>query len=591
MSKKPQGMGRIKMAQKPKSFRKSIAQLAVSLKAHLFSIFIGLLFATLSTVLAIIGPDQIQKIASLLIGAQIDFAQITKLAIGLVILYSCSFLFAFVQSFIMNGVTAKISRDFRSRLLNKVNNLPLKYLDSVSHGDVLSRITNDVDTLSEALGATISELITALTTIVGSIIMMFTYSLNLTLVALIIIPVSMIVASIMFRFSQNFFKTQQEKLGQINGHIEEIYSGHNIISVFNAEREVTKTFDDINKQLYLSNFKGQLVTGLFFPVLNFLANIGYALIIILGGIMSLDNPAFIAYVVSFTIYYRMFNNQIGKVANLSGNVQTALASSERVFEFLQENEQISETDKPKFDKQVLGNIEFENVNFGYSADKQILFDLNLKIKKGQKVAIVGATGAGKTTLVNLLMRFYDIDSGRIVIDGVNISDVQRESVRALFGMVLQDTWLFEGTIKENIAYGKKNVTNKEVVEVCKIVGIDHLIMSQPKNYDMILSEETTFSAGERQLITIARAMLSDAPMIILDEATSSVDTRTEVLIQSAMNKLMKGRTTFVIAHRLSTIVSADQIVVMKDGKVVETGKHEDLLIAGGVYANLYNSQF
>jgi len=587
MNKGPQG----KVIDRPKNFKKTIVMLIKNLKGYWWQIAIGLIFASIGTILSIIGPDQIQKIGSLLLEKDIQLNKVTKVAIGLVIIYGCSFVFSFLQTFIMSGVTARMSRDFRSKLSQKINKLPLKYLDKTSYGDVLSRVTNDVDLLSDTLNSSLSAIITCIAIIVGSIIMMLSYSVKLTLIAVCVIPVSFLIISVMFKAGQKYFKIQQDALGQINGHIEEIYSGHNVISIYNAEDDALEKFDSINNTLFSSSIKGNLLSGLIHPIMHFFGNIGYAFIIIFGGIMSLKNIAFIPVVISFVTYYKMFNNQITQVANISSTLQTTLASSERIFEFLNEEEQPDETDKKTKIDNVSGNVEFRNVNFGYTPAKQILFDVNMKIKGGQKIAIVGSTGAGKTTLVNLLMRFYDVDSGEILIDGVNISDVKRENVRKLFGMVLQDTWLFEGTIKENIAYGNSKAKEEEIIEVCKQAGIHHLIMSQPNGYNALITEDSNFSAGEKQLITIARAMLQNAPMLILDEATSSVDTRTEVLIQKAMDKLMKNRTSFIIAHRLSTIINADKIIVMKDGNVVEVGKHNELLELDGVYAGLYKAQF
>ena len=578
---------------KAKNFKKSFKDLIGSIKKYGVQIIIGLVCAVVSTILGIVGPNEIQKISTLLLQRPIELSEVTKLGIGLVIIYVSSFLFSFIQNFILNGVTAKIAKDFRSQISVKINNLPLRYLDSTPYGDVLSRVTNDVDLLADTLSNSLSSMITCVTTLIGSIIMMFVYSWKLTLIALVILPISMVVISLLFKVSQKYFKAQQDALGDINGHIEEIYSGHNVVSIYNAQDIANEKFDKINNNLFTSSVRGNLISGIMHPLMNFFGNIGYALIIIIGCIMSINNLPFLATVTTFVIYYRMFNNQVGQVASISSTIQTTMAASERIFEFLQEPSQEDETHKTKSlkAKEVKGSLTFENVNFGYSSDKQILHDLNVTIKPGQKVAVVGPTGAGKTTLVNLLMRFYEVDSGRILIDGVDIKDIKRKNVRKLFGMVLQDTWLFEGTIKENIAYGNKKATDEDIINVCKSAGIHHLIMSQPNGYDMVLNEETTFSSGEKQLLTIARAMLHNAPMLILDEATSSVDTRTEVLIQKAMDELLKGRTSIIIAHRLSTIVNADLILVMKDGRIVEQGTHKELLALNKVYASLYNAQF
>lgn len=578
---------------KPKEFKKTFKKLLFSLKDSALQIIIGLICAGISTVLAIIGPDQIKKIGTLILQKPVELNEVTKIAISLLIIYGSSFIFSFIQGLVISKVTAKISKNFRNKLSQKINNLPLSYIDNTPTGDILSRVTNDVDLLGDTLNSSLSYSVTSIATVIGSIIMMFNYSWKLTLVAIAIVPVSVLVISIVFKFSQKYFKLQQDQLGQINGHIEEIYSGHNVISIYNGQKEAQDKFEVINKKLCSSTYKGNILSGLLHPIMNFFGNFGYAFIIIWGGIMSIQDITFVPVVIAFVTYYRMFNNEVSQVANIFSTLQTTVASSERIFEFLEAIEQDDEKDKKlKLNvEDIKGNIEFKNLNFGYVPEKQILFDLNTKIKAGQKVAIVGSTGAGKTTLVNLLMRFYEANSGDILIDGVKITDLKRENVRKLFGMVLQDTWLFEGTIKENIAYGNPKATDEDIINCCKYAGIHHLIMSQPNGYDCILNEETSLSGGEKQLLTIVRAMIHNAPMLILDEATSSVDTRTEVLIQKAMDKLLKNRTSFIIAHRLSTIVNADVILVMKDGRIVEKGSHKELLELGGVYSQLYKAQF
>lgn len=578
---------------KPKEFKKTFKKLLFSLKDSALQIIIGLICAGISTVLAIIGPDQIKKIGTLILQKPVELNEVTKIAISLLIIYGSSFIFSFIQGLLISKVTAKISKNFRNKLSQKINNLPLSYIDNTPTGDILSRVTNDVDLLGDTLNSSLSYSVTSIATVIGSIIMMFNYSWKLTLVAIAIVPVSVLVISIVFKFSQKYFKLQQDQLGQINGHIEEIYSGHNVISIYNGQKEAQDKFEVINKKLCSSTYKGNILSGLLHPIMNFFGNFGYAFIIIWGGIMSIQDITFVPVVIAFVTYYRMFNNEVSQVANIFSTLQTTVASSERIFEFLEAIEQDDEKDKKlKLSvEDIKGNIEFKNLNFGYVPEKQILFDLNTKIKAGQKVAIVGSTGAGKTTLVNLLMRFYEANSGDILIDGVKITDLKRENVRKLFGMVLQDTWLFEGTIKENIAYGNPKATDEDIINCCKYAGIHHLIMSQPNGYDCILNEETSLSGGEKQLLTIVRAMIHNAPMLILDEATSSVDTRTEVLIQKAMDKLLKNRTSFIIAHRLSTIVNADVILVMKDGRIVEKGSHKELLELGGVYSQLYKAQF
>ncbi len=581
----------MKQTFKAKNFKKSIKQLLFSLKAYAWQIVFGLLCAASSTILGIVGPNQIQKIASYIVRQPVEMSAITKLGIGLIIIYVSSFAFAFIQNYLMSGVTARMSKDFRGKISHKINNLPLRYLDSTPYGDVLSRVTNDVDLLSDTLSNSLSSMITCIATIIGSIIMMFNYSWKLTLIALCVLPISLLILGFIFKVSQKYFKMQQDALGDINGHIEEIYSGHNVVSIYNAEDQACEKFDNINKRLFSTSIKGNILSGLMHPFMVLFGNMGYAIIIIIGCIMTIKDISFVTIVTTFVIYYRMFNNQVGQIASISGTIQTTVAAAERIFEFLDEPSQEDESHKTMELKDIKGSLTFENVNFGYTPAKQILHELSVNIKPGQKVAVVGPTGAGKTTLVNLLMRFYEVDSGRILIDGVDIRDLNRKNVRKLFGMVLQDTWLFEGTIKENIAYGKENIKDEDIIAVCKAAGIHHLIKSQPKGYDMVLNEDSNFSSGEKQLLTIARAMLHNAPMLILDEATSSVDTRTEVLIQKAMDKLLENRTSIIIAHRLSTIVNADVILVMKDGRIVEKGTHKELLKLGKVYAGLYNAQF
>ena len=577
--------------QKPKDFKKTFKNLMNTIKTYRWQIIISLIFAAISTVLAVLGPHLISVIGTYLQGTPVDLDAVGRIAISLIVLYISSFILSFFKDYIIGRVAIKIAKNFRSKLERKINNLPLKYLDRTPTGDILSRVTNDVDMVTDTLQSSLGTIINTITTIIGSIALMLWYSWKLTLIAMAIILVSFIVIPIIFKASQKYFQQQQAGVGEINGHIEEVYSGHTVVTAYSAEDDVLEKFDDINNRLYKASFKGNVLSGIAHPLMMFFSNLGYALIIIMGGIMALDNIYFAPTVIAFAIYYRRLNNQITQIASITSTMQMALAASERIFEFLDLPSEPDEKEKTKKLDKIKGAVEFKNVNFGYTDDRQILYDLNVKIKPGQKVAIVGSTGAGKTTLVNLLMRFYEVDSGEILIDGVNISELKRENVRKLFGMVLQDTWLFEGTIKDNIAYGMGQVDESKIVEVCKRAGIDHIIRSQPNGYDMILSEESNFSAGEKQLLTIARAMLQDAPMLILDEATSSVDTRTEIIIQNAMDKLLKNRTSFIIAHRLSTIVNADLILVMQEGRIVEMGNHEQLLASGGVYASLYNSQF
>ncbi|MBO5884632.1 MAG: ABC transporter ATP-binding protein, partial [Clostridia bacterium] len=502
-----------------------------------------------------------------------------------------SSIFSYFQGFLMSGVTAKATRKFRMQISEKINKLPLKYFDTQTHGDILSRITNDVDTIGQTLNQSLSSIVKSVTMFIGALVMMFVNSWQLTLITLAALPISLLFVMILVKISQKYFIQQQKSLGELNGIIEENYSAHNIVKTFNAEVKAQLEFEMVNKSLKTSSFKSQFLSGTMHPVMHFINNIVYVLICVVGGILAIDNPLFAVTIVAFIQYMRIFNQQISQVSQISGTLQSAAAASERVFEFLFEEEQELELDNKKKLKDIIGKVEFKNVCFGYDKEKTIIKNFSAVIEPGQKIAIVGPTGAGKTTIVNLLMRFYEIEEGDILIDGISIKDMKREDVRALFGMVLQDTWIFDGTIRENISYGTPNKTKEEIEDACCFAHIDHFIRSLPNGYDMYLDETANISQGQRQLLTIARAMVNNAPMLILDEATSSVDTRTEIQIQKAMDKLTEGRTSFVIAHRLSTIKNADQILVMKDGNIIEQGNHQTLLSQNGFYAELYNSQF
>ena len=471
--------------------------------------------------------------------------------------------------------------------------MPLNYFDRNSYGDVMSRLTNDVDTVGRTLDNTLANLITSITMIIAIPVIMFTISWQLTLVALCEIPVAFLVVSLIVKFNQKYFVKQQKSLGEMNGHIEEIYSAHNVVKAFNGEQKSYQQFEVINKELKKSGMKAQFYSGLMMPVINFVGNLVYIGICLMGAYLAIKNNdyLFATSIITFMTYIKLFNQPLGQLGSISGTLQQTAAAAERVFEFLEEEEQENEDHKTKTIENVKGLVEFSHVDFGYTPEKQIIHDFSFKAKPGQKIAIVGPTGAGKTTLVNLLMRFYEVNDGEIKIDGISTKDMNRSYVRSLFGMVLQDTWLFEGTIKENIAYGNPKATDHEIIEACKMANVHHFIKTQPNGYDMVLNEDCSISAGQKQLLTIARAMVQNAPMLILDEATSSVDTRTEVLIQTAMDRLTKGRTSFVIAHRLSTIKNADKIIVMKDGSIVEVGTHKELLEKKGFYADLYYSQF
>lgn len=583
-----------KSADKAKNFKKSFKRLILSLKPHYVSIIFGLLFAILGTVLALALPNVMKIISEEIFTAvelniSIDLQRVMTVAIWLIAMCISSALFEYLQGIIMAKISAKVTKNMRTQISEKINRLPLKYFDSQTYGDILSRVTNDVDTIGQSLNSNLSSIITCVTMVIGALVMMFVNSWQLTLITLASTPVSIVIVLLIVKFSQKYFVRQQNSLGELNGIIEENYSAHNIVKTFNAEQKAQNDFEKVNKVLYSSGFKSQFFSGILYPVMNFITNLVYVLVCVVGGIISIETPIFAITIVAFIEYMRIFNQQIGSLAQISGTVQSAVAASERVFEFLDEPEQAEENEKTAKITDVKGLVEFKNVCFGYEEGKEIIHNFSAKILPGQKVAIVGPTGAGKTTMVNLLMRFYDINSGDITIDGVSIYDMKREDVRELFGMVLQDTWIFDGTIRENIAYGSEDKTNEEIEKACSFAHIDHFIRSLPGGYDMMLDETANISQGQRQLLTIARAMVNNAPMLILDEATSSVDTRTEIQIQKAMDKLTEGRTSFVIAHRLSTIQNADQILVMRDGNIVEQGTHEQLLAKNGFYAELYNS--
>lgn len=591
------GAGAAMSDSKPKEFKKSIAKLGKYLKAYWIGIIVALVFAVLGTVLSIFAPKILQLIGNEIVEAlganvPIDMARVGAIAVWMIVLYVASALFNFIQSIVMSVISVNISRRMRNDLSDKINRLPLSYFDRQSFGDILSRVTNDVDLIGQTLNQSLSQLVSSFTLIVGIIIMMFTISWQLTLVELVSVPVSFLLVMIIVKISQKHFRRQQNALGDINGIVEEIYSSHNVVKVFNGQEKAEREFEEINKVMASSALKGQFLSGMMMPVMNMVANISYVLVCLVGGMMAIRNNdvLFITSIVAFISYVRSFNQPIEQLATVTNTLQSTAAASERVFDFLEQPEQAPDTGNKSI-PDFKGNVEFRHVNFGYTPEKQIIFDFNCKVEAGQKIAIVGPTGAGKTTLVNLLMRFYETDSGEILIDGVSTKDMTREYVRGLFGMVLQDSWLFEGTIRENICYGNEETSEEAMIEACKAANVHHFIMSLPGGYNMVLNEEANISQGQRQLLTIARAMVDNAPMLILDEATSSVDTRTEQNIQEAMDRLMKGRTSFVIAHRLSTIKNADLILVMKNGNIIEQGNHEQLMAQGGFYSELYNSQF
>ena len=579
---------------KAKDFKKSMASLLNYVKPFRVAMIISIIFSVAGTIFNVFGPQILKSMGIVIMEGtkqgHINMSSIVYYGVILAILYVTSMIFSVIQGFITSKVSARLSQKMRNDISEKINNLPIKTLDKESYGDILSRITNDVDLLSHSLNQSLTSIITSITMVTSVTIMMFINSVPLALIALICAPLSIGTMLLFVKISQKYFIAQQTALGDINGHIEEMYSAHSIVTAFNAKDKSVEKFDKINSELCSSGYKAAYLSGIMHPVSSFIGHVVYILIAIVGGSIAIETPIFAATIVAFVVFLRMFNNQVTQVASIANTLQQTAAASERVFEFLNYEEEPKEIQK-LVSPQVVGNIEFKDVCFGYEEDKEIIHSFSANIKAGSKVAIVGPTGAGKTTLVNLLMRFYDINKGDILIDGVSIYSYTREQVRDMFGMVLQDTWLFDGTIRENIAYGTENLTNEEVENACCFAHIDHFIRSLPNGYDMVLDDSSNISQGQRQLLTIARAMVNNAPMLILDEATSTVDTITEAMIQKAMDKLMAGRTSFVIAHRLSTIKNADIIFVLKEGMVVECGNHEELLGKNGFYAELYNSQF
>jgi ATP-binding cassette, subfamily B, multidrug efflux pump len=581
---------------KPKNFKKSFKELLSTLKPYIFPVIIAIIFAILSSILTLVGPNQIKEITniiskSIMTRSNIDIQEITNKSIFLIILFVLGAFFNFFQGFIVTTITQIISKNLRSRISNKINKLPLKYLDSHPFGDTLSRITNDVDTMSQSLNTFISSFFSAITLFLGAIIMMFSTNYIMALSAIASTIFGFVMIALILSKSQKYFIMQQKQLGIINSHIEEVYSGHNVVKSCGAEKECKDKFNIINDDLYNSAWKSQFLSGLMGPLMSFIGNFGYVVVCIVGASLVINMGMEIGVIVAFMIYIRLFMQPLSTFAQILSSLQSSVASSERIFEFLDEKELDDESNKKLLPLIVKGNVDFKDVVFGYDENKIIIKDFNANLKAGEKVAIVGPTGAGKTTIVNLLMRFYEVNSGDILIDGISIKDLKREQVHNIFGMVLQDTWTFDGSIKDNIIFNNKNITDEQVENACKVCGIDHFIKTLPNGYDTILDENTTLSVGQKQLITIARAMIQNSPMLILDEATSSVDTRTEVLIQNAMDNLTKNRTSFVIAHRLSTIKNASLILVIKDGNIVEQGTHEELLQKNGSYAELYNSQF
>ncbi len=588
--------------ERAKDFKKTTKKLIRSyLVDYKIPIIIVMIFAIGSTIFTIVGPKILGNatteifnglVSKLSGGTGIDFGKVGQIALTLLGLYIISALFSFVQRFLMTNVAQKITYKLRNDVAIKINKLPMKYFDKKTNGEVLSIITNDIDTLSMNLNQSITEIITSVCTIIGILVMMFSISWQMTLISLVILPVAGILVTFIVKKSQKYFTRQQDYLGHVNGQVEEIYGGLNIVKVFNAEEKVTKDFEKANEELYHSGWKSQFLSGLMHPVMNFISNVGYVAVAVAGGYLAINGTITVGNIQSFIQYNRQFTQPINQLAQISNMLQAMMAAAERIFEFLEEPEEVV-TAKGNIDTSKLkGNVEFKHVKFGYDPDRTIIKDFNSSVHEGQKIAIVGPTGAGKTTMVKLLMRFYDVTDGEIDVDGHNVKDFDRGELRKMFGMVLQDTWLFGGTVKENIKYSKEDATDTEVVEAAKAAHVHHFIKTLPNGYNSMINEESTnISAGQKQLLTIARVILADPKILILDEATSSIDTRTEIQIQSAMDNLMKGRTSFIIAHRLSTIKNADLILVMNHGDIVEQGTHEELLAKNGFYADLYNSQF
>lgn len=603
--KRPGGMGggHMKMGQeKAKDFKGTMKKLISYLSPYKLAILLVIVFAIGSSVFNIVGPkilgNATTKIFEGLVskvsnsGGGIDFDAIFRTLTILASLYIISSIFSFIQTFITSDISQKVSYNLRKSISEKINKLPLNYYDRKTNGEVLSRVTNDIDAISQNLNQILSQMITASTTLIGVLIMMLSISVTMTLVSLIVIPLSLVMIMFVVKKSQKHFRAQQEYLGHTNGHIEEMYSGHNIMKAFNGEEKAIEEFDKLSDTLYNSAWKSQFLSGMMMPIMTFIGNLGYVIVAIMGGFLAIRNKIQVGDILAFIQYVRSFMQPIAQTAQIANVMQQTAAAAERVFEFLEEDEVVEDVENPISTEGIKGAVEFENVKFGYNEEKIIIKDFSINIKPGQKVAIVGPTGAGKTTIVKLLMRFYELNGGKILIDGHDYRDFTRNDLRKVFGMVLQDTWLFNGTIMENIRYGRLDASDEEVIEAAKLAHAHHFIKTLADGYNMEINEEAdNISQGQKQLLTIARAILSDPKILILDEATSSVDTRTEVLIQQAMENLMEGRTSFIIAHRLSTIKNADVILVMKDGDIVEQGNHEELLKSKGFYSELYNSQF
>lgn len=601
INRRPMRKNSMQAGEKPKDFKKSMGKMIRYIGSYKFAVLLVMIFAIGSTIFNVIGPkilgkattEVFQGLAAKIAGTgSIDFTRIGRILLFLLGLYALSAFLGFLQSYLMSGITQKVTFRMRKELSEKINRMPLGYFESRTYGEVLSRVTNDVDTLGQSMNQCVTQLITSVTTIIGVLVMMLSISPLMTLIALLILPLSTFLVGNIIKRSQKFFQSQQEYLGKVNGQVEEMFSGHNVVAAFNREERAIREFNEVNDQLYNSAWKSQFLSGLMQPLMTFVGNLGYVAVAILGGFLASAGTIQVGDIQSFIQYVKQFTQPITQLAQVSNMFQSMAAAAERVFEFLEEEEEEQGDSIPVTAEDLKGFVDFEHVRFGYQPDKIIINDFTAHVQPGQKVAIVGPTGAGKTTIIKLLMRFYDVNSGSIRVDGHDVREFQRSPLREAFGMVLQDTWLFKGTIMENIRYGRLDATDEEVIAAAKAAHAHRFIQTLPGGYQMELNEEASnVSQGQKQLITIARAILADNRILILDEATSSVDTRTEQLIQSAMDNLMKGRTSFVIAHRLSTIRDADIILVMKDGDIIEQGNHEELLAKGGFYANLYNSQF
>lgn len=600
-SGRPRGHGGHMSAEKAKDFKTAMKRLLNYMKRYRLQLVVMMVFAVGSTIFNIVGPKVLGKATTELYeglvskisgGAGIDFGKIGEILLFALGLYLISSAFSFIQGFIMTGISNQVTYNLRKDISVKINKIPLKYFESRTHGEILSRITNDIDTLQTSINQSFTQLITSVTMLIGVLIMMLSINVYMTVAAILILPISMMIIGKVMKHSQKYFQQQQKYLGEVNGQVEEIYSGHNVVKAFNKEEDVIREFEKTNEKLYTTGWRSQFFSGMMMPIMQFVGNLGYVMVALLGGFLVIKEKVMVGDIQAFFQYIRNFTQPIQQIAQVTNMLQSSAAAAERVFEFLDEEEEDQTVENPVDITTIEGNVEARHVAFGYQPEHLIIHDFSGDVKAGQKVAIVGPTGAGKTTMIKLLMRFYDVNSGEILIDGHNIKDFNRIQLRELFGMVLQETWLFHGTIMENIRYGRLDATDEEVIAAAKAAHAHHFIMSQTGGYQMVLNEETSnISQGQKQLLTIARAILADNKILILDEATSSVDTRTEERIQAAMDNLMKGRTSFVIAHRLSTIRDADLILVMKDGDIIEQGTHHSLLAANGFYANLYNSQF